>query len=268
MRINKSFSPPLPVNGGCPQGSLLGVLIFNVSTDDVELGPREFLGELEEEEIHVGDFFDEHDREYLRLREREMVLINENNELIPGLHLPASVSHSSSESDFESNGLSSVSFTPDAFSASTPVRSDPDLFAVGSPINESVLGLSGQSSDGEFFVETRRIIYTESETSSDNLPPDSSWVDRKLICMKYVDYCLSVEKVRFRGKEIIGGKIVTRANKSQAHFQTVEYNAKARGMKINNDKTKMLCISASKSYEPVAFLNTTCLLYTSPSPRD
>ena len=47
VRINKDFSPPLPVNGGCPQGSLLGVYLFNVSVDDIEQTPAAILEETE-----------------------------------------------------------------------------------------------------------------------------------------------------------------------------------------------------------------------------
>ena len=52
VRMNKSFSAPLPVDGGCPQGSLHGVLIFNVSTDNVELTLVGALLELNEDEIN------------------------------------------------------------------------------------------------------------------------------------------------------------------------------------------------------------------------
>ena len=36
VRVNNTWSDPLPVYGGVPQGSILGVLLFNVSTDDLE----------------------------------------------------------------------------------------------------------------------------------------------------------------------------------------------------------------------------------------
>ena len=45
VRVNDVFSPFLPVHGGCPQGSLLGVMIFNVSIDDVEITETPFLSD-------------------------------------------------------------------------------------------------------------------------------------------------------------------------------------------------------------------------------
>lgn len=42
VKIGSTMSDPKPVNGGCPQGSVLGVFLFNVTTDDLE---DEFLGQ-------------------------------------------------------------------------------------------------------------------------------------------------------------------------------------------------------------------------------
>ena len=36
LRVNNTWSNPLPVYGGVPQGSILGVMLFNISTDDLE----------------------------------------------------------------------------------------------------------------------------------------------------------------------------------------------------------------------------------------
>ena len=68
VRVNKEFSDPLPVNGGCPQGSLLGVFLFNVSIDNVELTPDSFLHDTDES-VRVGDFFDDQDTDFLRRTE-------------------------------------------------------------------------------------------------------------------------------------------------------------------------------------------------------
>ena len=65
VRINKTFSPPLKMSGGGPQGSILGVMIFNVSIDDIEESAPGFLQDTDDD-IHVGDFFDTVDRSYLR----------------------------------------------------------------------------------------------------------------------------------------------------------------------------------------------------------
>lgn len=36
VRVGDQWSDALPGNGGCPQGSKLGVFLFNVTTDDLE----------------------------------------------------------------------------------------------------------------------------------------------------------------------------------------------------------------------------------------
>ena len=36
VRVGDEWSEELPVNGGCPQGSILGVFLFNMTTDDLE----------------------------------------------------------------------------------------------------------------------------------------------------------------------------------------------------------------------------------------
>ena len=53
-------------------------------------------------------------------------------------------------------------------------------------------------------------------------------------------------------------------------FETVYEKSKELGMKINPDKTQLICISPAINYEVKSFVQDRwgCLLYTSPSPRD
>ena len=121
VRVNTTFSDALPVNGGCPQGSLLGVFLFNVSTDNVEQSREGKLEELGEQEIHVGDFFDAVDREYLRSTEGVEITLNAESELLP------SVNFESSECEY-----SDANVDANVFFTSKP-RSDspPDIFING-----------------------------------------------------------------------------------------------------------------------------------------
>ena len=41
VKVGQSWSAPRPIHGGVPQGSILGVFLFNVTTDDLEDGPGE-----------------------------------------------------------------------------------------------------------------------------------------------------------------------------------------------------------------------------------
>ena len=86
-------------------------------------------------------------------------------------------------------------------------------------------------SQHEFLSELRnrprRIIYTDSDSAQDPIraPYPNTWQDRRLECRKYVDDCLPVEKVLYKGNEIsVDGVIKVRAHKTQPYLRTVEYN--------------------------------------------
>ena len=234
VRINKSFSPPLPVNSGCPQGSLLRVLIFNVSSDDVELSPEGILDSTESDSIHVGEFFNSVDREFLRDQE------SNDSELLPSIVMD-SLDEDLEPLPFEENGSPSTSFFNNT---STPLRSSAgDEFVLNSP-DLSPVRLSDQSENvHEYFSEARRrprrIVYSDS--SVDLLRPELPvrWLNRPLKCFKYIDDCLTVEKVYMKRAETfnVDGRItaLSKAPKTQKHFRTVEYNAGRRGMQINNE---------------------------------
>ena len=106
----------------------------------------------------------------------------------------------------------------------------------------------------------RRVVYTDEETDSNpDLPV--GWTDEQLLCVKYVDDCLAIEKLNYkdagRVEETVGNDVAfARACKTRDHYRTVEYNAGKKGMKLNQKKTKMIAISATKSYQPRAYIKT------------
>ena len=131
----------------------------------------------------------------------------------------------------------------------------------GSSVDDSSLDSSSeQGYEYEFLPLTRnrprRIVYSDSEQEQpviSSLSPQ--WTGRRLKCSKYIDDCLSSERVYFQSVE--GETVVkNKAEKTESHLKTIEYNARSRGMKINEQKTKMICISAARTYTPVSFINT------------
>ena len=67
VRVGNDFSEGLTVNGGCPQGSVLRVYLFNVCSDNLEdHGVSGGVLDDRVNEVEIGSFFDDADREYLR----------------------------------------------------------------------------------------------------------------------------------------------------------------------------------------------------------
>lgn len=68
VRVGNCFSAPKPVNGGCPQGSIMGVYLFNICSDNLEVqgvNPRRVLNE--DKLPDIGAFFDAADRDRFSL---------------------------------------------------------------------------------------------------------------------------------------------------------------------------------------------------------
>ena len=174
VRISQTFSPELPVNGGCPQGSLLSILIFHISTDEVELTPEQALNERNENDVHVGKFFDRVDRERLQ----SVLQINQDSELLPSIALPEL---DDSQTDH-----------PEIHDPASPLR------------GSSMSDLSSSEYEYEYFQGVRsrpdRTLFSDSDNDPDYLryQPDHTWSDRPITCIKYVDDCLSSEKKIFR----------------------------------------------------------------------
>ena len=187
---------------------MLDVLIFNVTTDDVELAPGALLGNSSEDvDVYVGDFFDTVDRQFLRERKSVRVFQNNGSELIPDVFVDVTTDTLNSPEYLEDNGDPSEEFDSDDFITLTPIRprSPTDVFVMASPAASARLGSDQSESDQDFeylasVCNRPRRVQCSDESSLEILRPDLPvrWVDRLLKCFKYVDDCLSIEKVFFK----------------------------------------------------------------------
>ena len=104
-------------------------MIFNVSIDDIEQTETDLLSETFENEINIGEFFDETDREFFR--QNELLSVNESSDLIPAINLPGSPNGSELVTSFEQNGLPS-----EPMSSPSSILSDICIFATSTPIRD------------------------------------------------------------------------------------------------------------------------------------
>ena len=184
VRINQAFSNPLPVTGGCPQGSLLGVFLFNLSIDDVELTPNHFLQDTDDD-IRVGDLFNDQDTQFLR-RAEQVINLDPDSSLLPSVNVDVYESDDNDSASFEENGrLLEISDTDlpniNVFTASTPTRKQLDYpFITGSPVSSSSEATAHVTDSDDSSVEfgfqlfagvrcrPRRIIYSDEDSFNVN----------------------------------------------------------------------------------------------------
>ena len=88
-------------------------------------------------------------------------------------------------------------------------------------------------------------------------PGFKAWEHFLLSVLKYIDDNNIHEKISMDGLVIDkNGKKRARANRSQNLFRQIMRGAELLGMKINSDKTMVLCISDSQTYKASAFIES------------
>ena len=220
VRVGNSWSMPREVNGGCPQGSILGVLLFNITTDDLE---DNFLAS-----------------ERIRLEEQHDSLPDgqpdEGQPLPDRQHVP--------------------------FGASTPERETVGLDLELSPVERGFYEHDG--TEIAFIAGTRNqprfgLSHDSQVEIPDEIPAgNQTLVKKAVVIRKYVDDCVSSEKLNFGDveAEAVGGELVKRkqARGSQNAYRSTTRNAFRKGMVVNERKTNILCISDALNYKPEAYI--------------
>ena len=245
VRVGSTWSSPREVTGGVPQGSILGVFLFNVATDDLEDGSA-FVKEVGRPELASGEEEDE---------EPEPV----------GQRMGwggSQISTTSEDSDASFHTAVSSLDQDDVFE-STPVGRDldrPPQACSLSPVTNPEMNVRLDESD--FVQPRRRIIYS---SEGDITPPPEPtttclgpWTAGPVEVDKYVDDNLQEESVNFENAVavLVNGESVKikHAVKTQNVFRHVIRRAEERGMKVNTAKTGLLCVSDSLNHKTRAYI--------------
>ena len=224
VRVGECWSDPLPVNGGCPQGSVLGVFLFNITTDDLE-------------------------EQFLRHEERRLGGNPENNDV----QHDESLGHVSLDESLEEVGLATSS-TPEQARARPP---SVDL----SPVGE---GLYRHSDLIVHFNRYAKNLPQPPLPHFTPQPREEAvgtqvLVEKRVQIRKYVDDNLLVEKLNFGNcpTTVVNGCQLKKkkATGIENAFKSVITCAKHKGMLVNALKTNLICISDSLNYLPVTYFN-------------
>ena len=219
VRVGNVWSEPLGVSGGCPQGSILGVRLFNTATDDLE-----------------DDFLVQ---EHTRLQ------------LPPPYGLPNPGAGPYATSSPLPSTRPPITSTPTDLSSKTVI----DDF---SPINNTLYRSGDQ--DVVFRPRVANVPVPRQPLLD---PPAERAVGTQVLVntpvkvFKYVDDNLTCEKVNFGMIPMVntaGGPVkVKQVLPTQNAFLSIT-RAKEKGMVVNTDKTKLLCISDAMNYSPSVYI--------------
>ena len=231
VKVGDARSDPKPVNGGCPQGSILGVFLFNVTTDDLEDEICPPPGTAADPESSGSQLLDSN--------------VHKN------------FTHSETAVTTDSPPSAGTK-------TSTPLGPERNLDSSISPLG----GGRYRVRDMEVVFETGarnlpRINYSDEGMIT---PPKEVKVgtqvltDKEIVIAKYIDDNITVEKLNYGSTPLtsVAGKNLKRrlAVKTQNAVRSITGRAKDKGMVVNENKTQMLVVSDSLNYKPTAYIES------------
>ena len=217
VKVGNSLSAPRTVPGGSPQGSILGNFLFCVSTSELA-------------ECHSSTNADV---------------------------WPQSEYHDSTVS-FDANGVSGSDMSGDASGQEDPI-SRPQRFLSDSSSNDSF--------DFQYFNKRKNVlddtVLSERCTQDEidlavGLP--AGWTDQPLSTKVYIDDLNNIEKVKQSTAVCTLSEaqttILPHAIQSEKNFNTIKKKAENIGMRVNEQKTQLLCISGTNYSDVKSYIRT------------
>ena len=280
-RIGSTLSSKKAVNGGSPQGSILGNLLFIVTTDKLSDGIEFSPGEVNEPRIDHGES-DDLDGSFMVLDGSLARIISDspselgiNNITVMREDEERTVSFNDNGID-NSNGLIEQSyFQHGTYTQSTPTNRGQfhEFVPPGNLVNACLSG-EFSSTTGMTFVYMQNVkkgaIITESTDnliksalalSLSNQAIDSGaddphqWASRDpIVPFTYIDDSNGSERLNLKNGTVQYSeekqKVIMHAKNRETFFNSYKERSAKLGMKINPTKTQLLCISpAGKNNE-------------------
>ena len=226
VRVGNSWSVKRRVNGGVPQGSILGVLLFNMTTDNLED---------RENATDVGQAATEPcppvQNDWLRTS------ADNYDPSGGGSGWMASTPSKDTLPDLTTNitplrrGSSQFVFLDKARNAQRALGNDPDL----------------------------TVLRDQTIPIEENPPTSAVWRPRDAGFHKYVDDGIAHSKLDMENVQMTtDGSRIKRKHvvASQNLFRRVVHNAVSIGMQVNSSKTNQVCISDALTFKADAYIRT------------